>query len=107
MQSKCNVCGDVHEVVSRDKKKPRGVVVSYIECPVCKEKNIYSVTDMRVRNRQKKIRVLQNQYRLVTRGKRKEKLMNEYRKVKGELSVIMKELLDIEREILNRTGEIG
>ncbi|WP_339075696.1 hypothetical protein [Bacillus velezensis] len=62
---------------------------------------------MRVRNRQKKIRVLQNQYRLVTRGKRKEKLMNEYRNVKGELSVIMKELLDIEREILNRTGEIG
>ncbi len=100
--SKCEQCGANHEIELFERKEANSVVVGFIQCPACHHKTVYSVTNPHIRSLLKRIRTIRNQYRKAKRVKKAASLLTEYEKVKAQIEVLMKRLIDQENKSINQ-----
>lgn len=100
--SKCEQCGDEHHIVLLEHKKENSIVIGFIQCPSCQHKTVCSVTTPHIRSLQKRIRTIRNQYRKAKRAKKAASLLTEYEKVKAQIEVLMKPLIDQENKSINQ-----
>ncbi|RCK10134.1 hypothetical protein RFN66_05560 [Bacillus paralicheniformis] len=100
--SKCEHCGDVHAIVLQEQRRKNSVVVGYTQCPVCQHRAVFSVITPQIRDLQKRIRSVKNQYAKAKRLKKGERLLAEYGRLKERIGLLMQPLIDQANEELNQ-----
>ncbi|MBU8789013.1 MULTISPECIES: hypothetical protein [Bacillus] len=100
--SKCERCGDVHAIVMQEQRRKNSVVVGYIQCPACQHRAVFSVTTPQIRDLQKRIRSVKNQYAKAKRLKKAERLLAEYGRLKERIGLLMQPLIDQANKELNQ-----
>lgn len=92
MEVYCNKCNKDFEINAKEKKYKDGIVELYFKCPHCKERYTSFFTDKNIRQKQKKVRKLYEQYGKQTDENKIIELLKEIDDLKVEIGNDMNKL---------------
>lgn len=88
----CDKCSKKFEIKVKTRKLPLGVEEVYFTCPHCKEKYVSYYTDPEIREKQKKINKIHEDYRRAKTGEDIIKMLRTINAMKAEIKSDMEAL---------------
>lgn len=88
----CDECNKKFEIEVKTRKLPLGIVETYFVCPHCKTKYVSFYTDESIREKQKKINKMWEEYRKLKNSDEVANMFNKIKKFQAEIKSDMEKL---------------